>query len=375
MAAVFGEYHDLIYASFVYSNCQPSTNKKVDNYVLHSVKDNGPNARRQRREAMIPRILDAMESALSGRGIDRETADSLAGLDGADLPFLFAAGRKVSQRFRGDSVDICSIVNAKSGACGEDCVFCAQSAHYKTGVCVYPLIDVDEMARAAKAAKKNMAKRFCIVTSGRGIDSDKDIEKIAAGISRIREIGLLPCATLGTLSREQLLYLRDAGLDRYHHNIETSREFFPRICTTHTFDERLEVLGYARSIGLSTCSGGILGMGESMKDRISMAFSLRDTGVDSVPINFLMPVMGTPLENLSAVTPMEALQSIALFRLILPDKEIRVCAGRWTALRRLHPMIFIAGADGFMIGNYLTQTGLDPRDDLEMIQDMGLNIV
>jgi biotin synthase len=142
--------------------------------------------------------------------------------------------------------------------------------------------------------------------------------------------------------------LKEAGLGRYHHNIETSREYFPRICTTHGFDERLEVLRNAASLGLSACSGGILGLGESMHDRIRMAFTLRELEVDSVPLNFLMPIMGTPLENAAAITPLEALHSIALFRLILPEKEIRVCAGRGTALGQLHPLIFAAGADGFM---------------------------
>lgn len=321
---------------------------------------------------MRDRIIRAMDMVLSGEGIDYDTAVGLSVLSDADKAFLFAAAQKIREAFRGNRVDLCSIVNAKSGACSEDCAFCAQSAYHRTGAPVYPLINVDDIARAAEGAKKNKARRFCIVTSGRGIDSDDDLVKIADGIKRVKEIGLLPCATLGTLTREQLAYLKDAGLERYHHNIETSREFFPNICTTHSFEERLEVLGYARSIGLSTCSGGILGMGEGMKDRISMAFTLREIGVDSVPINFLMPIMGTPLENVGEISPFEALHAIALFRLILPDKEIRVCAGRGTALRHLHPMIFMAGADGFMIGNYLTRSGLDPEDDLRMVNDLNL---
>jgi biotin synthase len=185
-------------------------------------------------------------------------------------------------------------------------------------------------------------------------------------------MGLSPCATLGTLFREQLAYLKNAGLHRYHHNIETSRDYFPRICTTHTFEERLEVLRSAASLGLTVCSGGILGMGETMEDRINMAFMLRELDVDSVPINFLMPVPGTPLEKVVAISPLEALHSIALFRLILPRKEIRICGGRGTALGKLHPLIFAAGADGFMIGNYLTRSGLDPEDDRAMLKDLGL---
>jgi len=318
-------------------------------------------------------IADVLDVVLSGNYIDQAAASSLAHAAGADLWDLFAAAGRVRDRFRGTTVDICSIVNAKSGSCSEDCSYCAQSIHHSTGASVYPLISVDRMAEAALSAKKNGAKRFCIVTSGRGIDSRDDLECIARGVQHVRDIGLSSCATLGTLTKDQLAYLKDAGLQRYHHNIETSRAYFPRICTTHTFDERLEVLHNASALGLSACSGGILGMGESIKDRIAMAFTLRDLDVDSVPINFLMPILGTPLEKTAAITPLEALHSIALFRLILPQKEIRICAGRGTALGRLHPFIFAAGADGFMIGNYLTTSGLDPEEDLQMIRDLGLH--
>jgi len=313
-----------------------------------------------------------LESVLSGTNIDFGMVSELSKAEGADLWDLFAVAGRVRGHFRGEAVDICSIVNAKSGACSEDCSYCAQSVHHNTGANVYPLISVDQMASAAESAKNNGAKRFCIVTSGRGIDSRTDLENIAEGIQRVRDIGLSPCATLGTLTKSQLSYLKDAGLQRYHHNIETSRKYFSKICTTHSFDERLEVLNNASSLGLSACSGGILGMGESMDDRIQMAFTLRELDVASVPINFLMPIMGTPLENVTAITPLEALHSLALFRLVLPRKEIRVCAGRGTTLGRLHPLIFAAGADGFMIGNYLTTSGLDPDEDLKMVRDLGL---
>ncbi|HSQ77380.1 MAG TPA: biotin synthase BioB [Nitrospirota bacterium] len=314
----------------------------------------------------------ATDTIIAGGMFTEDEALRFASVPGEDLVDLFAAAARIRRYYRGNAVDICSIVNAKSGACSEDCSYCAQSIHHATNAPVYPLISVDRMSEAAESAGKNGARRFCIVTSGRGIGSRDDLKNIAKGIKRVRKIGLAPCATLGTLTREQLTYLKDAGLERYHHNIETSRDYFPRICTTHTFDDRIEVLHNARSLGLSVCSGGILGMGENMEDRIKMAFSLRELEVDSVPINFLMPIMGTPLERVTAITPLEALHSIALFRLILPKKEIRICAGRGTALGQLHPLIFLAGADGFMIGNYLTTSGLNPADDLKMIQDLGL---
>lgn len=323
----------------------------------------------------MKREIDAAADAvLGGASLDHGQASALARAEGADLWDLLAAANRVRAHFRGNRLDLCSIVNAKSGACGEDCAFCAQSAHHATGAPVYPLISMDQMAKAAENAKKNGARRFCIVTSGRGIDSSEDLENIARGIRRVKDLGLLPCATLGTLTKEQLARLRDAGLNRYHHNIETSREYFPRVCTTHTFDERTALLHDARDLGISTCSGGILGMGESMEDRGSMAFSLRELDVDSVPVNFLMPIMGTPFENMPAISPLEALHAVALFRMILPEKEIRICGGRGPALGRLHPLIFTAGADGFLIGNYLTTIGLDPADDLAMVRDLGFTI-
>ncbi len=311
---------------------------------------------------------------LEGGSLDRDSAFELASAKGPDLWDLLASAGRIREHYRGNRVDICSIINAKSGACSEDCAYCAQSMHHSTKAPVYPLIPVDEMVRSAESAKKNRAGRFCIVTSGRNVDSRGDLERIAEGVRRVKAIGLAPCATLGTLSRDQLLILKQAGLKRYHHNIETSKEFFSSICSTHTFDDRLTVLRDAISAGLSVCSGGILGMGESMQDRISMAITLRGLGVDSIPLNFLMPIPGTPLEACRAITPLEALHSIAMFRLLLPDKEIRVCAGRGAALGNLHPLIFAAGADGFMIGNYLTTNGLDPEQDLNMVRDLELTI-
>ncbi len=317
-------------------------------------------------------IMDPAEkAALSGQGAGREEAHALSRIPASDLFDLLAGATRVRTHFRGDRIDICSIVNAKSGECSEDCAYCAQSVHHATHAAVYPLIAVDRMAEAAASARKNGAKRFCIVTSGRGIDSQGDLDRIARGVEKVAEEGLSPCATLGTLTRSQLSLLKDAGLQRYHHNIETSKSFFPNICTSHTFEERIEVLQNVCELGLSACSGGILGMGESMADRIDMAYTLRELNVDSVPLNFLMPIPGTRLGSIPPLPPREALHAIALFRFILPAKEIRVCGGR-ANLGRLHPLIFAAGADGFMIGNYLTMSGLDPEEDKTMLQDLGL---
>lgn len=305
--------------------------------------------------------------------IDRESALYLSRVSGSEVFELFALSNKARVKYRGNKVDLCSIVNAKSGACPEDCFFCAQSAHSKTDIKIYPLLDKEKILDAARSAEENGVKRFCIVTSGKKT-SDKEIDEICRFVSEIRTLGLLPCATLGMLGYPEFKKLKDAGLHRYHHNLETSETFFREICTTHTYREKIRTIESAKSLGFSICSGGIFGLGESWEDRIDMAFALKGIGVDSVPINFFTPVHGTPLGQRDMMNPLEALKVIAIYRLILPRCEIRVCGGRQMTLRELHPYIFLAGADGFLLGNYLTTAGRSPEDDLQMIKDMGLEL-
>ncbi len=308
------------------------------------------------------------------RSIDRDIAISISKVTGDELFELFASANRIRARYRGRKVDLCSIVNAKSGACPEDCSFCAQSSHSRTDIKVHPLLSKEEIIEAATSARKNGARRFCIVTSGKS-PSQRELEKICGYISDIRGLGLLPCATLGIIGISELKRLKDAGLQRYHHNIETSEAFFKEICTTHTYQQKIETIESARSLGLSVCSGGIFGMGESWEDRIDIAFALRDIGVDSVPINFYTPIPGTPLaKKKGLLEPLEALKIIAIFRLILPDREIRVCGGRPFTLRDLNSYIFMAGADGLLIGNYLTTPGREPSEDIQMIKDLDLEI-
>jgi len=318
-------------------------------------------------------ILTEQVNSGSGCEIDRNAAVSLSRLKGPELSELFISANRIRAKFRGNKVDLCSIINAKSGACPEDCSFCAQSAHSKTNIKVHPLASREKILYAASIAKKNKTRRFCIVTSGKR-PSNKELNAICSFISEIRETGLLPCATLGMLDNTQLNQLKAAGLHRYHHNLETSEEFFSEICTTHTYMDKIKTIEAAKSLGLSVCSGGIFGLGESWEDRIDMAFALRELDVDSVPINFLTPVSGTPLGRSDMLTPSEALKIIAIYRLIMPDREIRVCGGRPATLRDLNSHIFIAGADGLLIGNYLTTQGRDPEADLLMIKDMGLEV-
>lgn len=303
--------------------------------------------------------------------IDKEYALELSRAAGLDIFKLFYLANLTRVKSRGNKVDLCSIVNAKSGACPEDCSFCAQSVHSRTDVKAYPLITEEKIIEAAVSAKKFGAKRFCVVTSGRKV-SGKELENICSFVSNIKNLGLLPCATLGMLSLSELEMLKEAGLHRYHHNLETSEAFFKEICTTHTFREKIKVIEAAKSLSLSVCSGGIFGIGESWEDRIDMAFALKDLRVNSVPINFITPVYGTPLGDTELLNPMEALKIISIYRLILPESEIRICGGRPNTLRDLNSYIFMAGADGLLIGNYLTTSGRNPEDDLQMIKDMGL---
>jgi biotin synthase len=290
-----------------------------------------------------------------------------------DLIFLLASANLLREEFKGKVVDLCSIINAKSGACPEDCIFCAQSSHYETKIERYPLISKEKIIEGAKSARETGADRFGIVISGRGVKGGKDLDKICEAVTAIsQETGIGRCASLGTLTPDAAKRLKAAGLERYHHNLETSERFFPRICTTHTYRERIETLKIARDSGLEVCSGGIFGLGEGMEDRLDLAFFLRELEVNSIPLNFLHPVTGTPAQHFSPLHPLEILKTIALFRFILPDKDIRICGGRLVNLRGLQSLTYVAGANAVMIGNYLTTLGRDPREDLQEIRDLGL---
>jgi len=269
---------------------------------------------------------------------------------------------------RGKSLSLCSIINAKSGQCSEDCRFCMQSAHFKTDTPVYPLKTAEEIVAAAKQAKKDGASHFSIVTSGREIRG-RSLSAVADIIASIRDqVDIHVCASLGIATLQDLQVLKQAGLSRYHHNIETSREFFPSIVTTHTFEERIATIQAARQAGLEVCAGGIIGLGESETDRISMALTLAELRVKSVPLNILIPLPGTPLAEIKPLAKQEILRAIALFRLILPDAALRLAAGRESALNDFLSSAFMAGADGMMIGGYLTQRGRSAEMDRQFVQ-------
>jgi biotin synthase len=286
------------------------------------------------------------------------------------LSELIAIADKVRAQRAGGKVELCSIMNAKSGSCGEDCKFCAQSARHNTGIPAYPLKPKDEILSAARRAKAIGAERFDIVTSGNRL-TKREVASIADAMSRIRDdLGMKLCASLGSLDEEDLALLKGSGLSRYHHNIETSRRFFPSIVTTHTFDERIETIRLAKRAGLEVCSGGIIGMGETWADRIDMALTLKELDVRSVPLNILVPVKGTSLAAADPLSCADAIRAIAIFRIVLEERIIKLAAGRESILKDFQAMAFMAGANGMLIGGYLTINGRPVEDDRALAEEV-----
>lgn len=305
---------------------------------------------------------------VAGKEISKEEALLLFNFEIEDLCY---AATKIRKKYKGDKVKICSIINAKSGQCGEDCKFCAQSAHNKTEVEVYPLIESVKIASSADKALENAAC-FGIVSSGNYLN-EKETDSLCDMFKRYKNVEKLS-VSIGRLSDENLLKLKNAGIIKVHHNLETSGEFFPKICTTHSRDERINTIKRAKALGFKICSGGLFGIGESLRDRIELAFTLKSLDVDSVPMNFFIPVKGAALEGAKPLLPAEILKIIALFRLILQKQDIIICGGRETNLRDLQSMVFFAGANAVMSGGYLTTAGRNVETDLKMINDLGMEI-
>lgn len=320
-------------------------------------------------------MTNVLRQITTGQLLNDEQAYQLAAVPATELPALLTAATLVREQAFGTKVSLCAIVNAKSGLCPEDCAFCAQSAHHATTVAQYPLLDEQTLLENARRAAACGAGCYGIVTSGSGIRSGEELDRICSVIRKIRAEGLIaPGASLGTLDAFSVHALKDAGLVTYHHNLETSRSFFPQICSTHDYEDDVATVRLAKQSGLRVCSGGLFGLGESMAQRVELALTLRELDVDSVPINFLDPVDGTPLAGSNNLSPLECLHIIALFRLIIPKAHITVCGGREKNLRDLQSWIFMAGASGVMTGNYLTKEGRQPGDDRQMIADLGLTL-
>ena len=283
---------------------------------------------------------------------------------------LVSSADKVRRDSVGSKFELCNIINAKSGLCSEDCKFCAQSSRHSADVSIYPLKKKDQIVEAAQQAKKIGAEKFGIVTSGNRLKKS-ELDVIAQAISEIKgRVEIDICASLGALERDELAMLKEVGLSRYHHNIETSARFYSRIVSTHSFEERINTIKAAKEVGLEVCSGGIIGMGESWQDRIDMALTLKKLNVDSVPVNLLVAVKGTALESLEPISCVDAVRTICIFRIILKDKTIKIAAGRETVLKDFQALGLMAGANGMLIGGYLTVKGRDVAEDWKLIREV-----
>ena len=315
-------------------------------------------------------ILKITEKVLKGGEISQEEGLQILSAQGSEYTQFMAGAHSIKEKFLGNSIDLCSIINAKSGRCAENCSFCAQSSHHQTKTPVYDLKSCDEMVRGAVEAEKEGNHCYGIVTSGTGVSAGVEFNRITEAIGRIaKETSIDPSASLGILTAHTAAALAAAGCVTYHHNLETARSFFPEICTTHCYEDDVATVRIAKQSGMQVCCGGIFGLGESLAQRVEMGLTLRELDVDSVPLNFLNPIAGTPLENNNFLTPIDCLRIITLYRYLLPNKRITVCGGREKNLRDFQATMFMAGASGTMVGNYLTTTGRAHADDLQMIKD------
>ncbi len=320
--------------------------------------------------------LDIQARGQRGEGIsDEEAREILAITDPAELESLWATAQAVRHEHKGNYINTCGISNAKSGRCAEACSFCSQSAHFNTDAPKYVMKDAATLVSEAKEAWNNGVREFSLVASGRAMTNRAELDTVKAALGAIREeTGMQTCASLGLMSGEALAELRAAGLQSVHHNLETARSFHANIVTTHTYDDEVDTIKAAKSLGMYTCSGGIFGMGESWEQRIELAMELRTLDVDSVPLNFLNPRPGTPLAEQKDLSAEDCLKIIALYRLVLPTKDLIVCGGRSINLGDRQSEMFRAGANGVMLGNYLTTAGRPADIDLDMLEAQGLVI-
>lgn len=328
--------------------------KKILKYIL------------ERKEISMD-IQKMKEEVLNGRLLGKEE-----GLWLAEQPLeeLCTAADEIRQHFCGNGFDICTIINGKSGKCSEDCKYCAQSAHYHTGAEEYPLLSTEEITAQAKYNDEKGVLRYSIVTSGKRL-SDKEVDRMCESIRDIREkTGIAVCVSFGLLDEEQYRKLKEAGAERVHNNLESSRNYFPKVCTTHTFDDKIAALKAAGAAGLSVCSGGIMGLGETMEDRIDMVLTARELGVRSIPVNLLNPIPGTPYENNSRLTPEDMRRIVAVFRFMVPDASIRLAGGRGL-LPDKGRACFKSGANAAISGDMLTTAGITVGQDMEMLKELG----
>ena len=318
-------------------------------------------------------FISLAEKIIDGHLPDSGIYHELARVPDADVMKMLPGADLLREHYFGKSIHLCTICNGKSGRCSEDCRFCAQSAHYQTDASVYPLMDRETLASAGIALAETPVNRYSIVTTGKGLPAG-EVALVGQALDRVRAAGIHTCASLGILGEDDLKVLQVSGVDRYHHNLETAESHFSKTCGTHGFEERVETIRSAKRLGFSVCAGGVFGIGETDDQVLELAETLRGLAVDAVPINFLVPIPGTPFEGGARLSPLRCLKIIALFRYVLPQTEIIICGGREANLKELHPMVFFAGASGIMTGNYLTATGRRLEEDLETIGRLGLTV-
>ena len=312
------------------------------------------------------------QEIINGRRLTRQ--DDLTFFLHCDLDELCQGADLIREAFIGDKVDLCSIINGRSGRCPEDCKYCAQSSHHHTNCEIYDFLPEEDILEACKMHEAEGVDRFSIVTAGRALTGSEFDQAIHAFETMHRECRIDLCASMGFLSAEQLHRLHEAGVTSYHHNIETSRRFFPHICTTHTYDMKIETLKKVKAEGMCACSGGIIGMGETWEDRLDMAISLAELGIDSIPLNALMPVPGTPLEGQPRLTEPDILRTVAFFRYINPEANIRLAAGR-ALLTNDGEIAFQSGASASITGNMLTTAACATiRSDRQMLTKLGRDV-
>lgn len=315
-----------------------------------------------------------VEQVLNGHRLTADEGLAILCAPDAELPDLLAAAFRVRRRHFGLAVHLYYLKNAKSGLCPEDCGYCSQSAVSEAAIDRYPLLSEERLLEGARQAAESKARTYCIVASGRG-PTNREVEHVVRAVERIKaELGLHICCCLGLLTPEQARTLKGAGVDRINHNLNTSRRFYDQICTTHTFDDRLETLRVSREAGLELCCGLIVGMGETEHDVVDVALQLRDIGVQSIPVNFLNSIPGTPLETVYWLNPRYCLKVLCLFRMVHPATEIRIAGGREVNLRSLQPLGLYA-ANSMFVSDYLTTKGQAAEDDFRMIEDLGFEIV
>jgi biotin synthase len=322
------------------------------------------------------RLKEFGERILGGGSISREEANWLFNLEStADIFDLLSWANRIREHFKGNKIHLCSIVNAKAGACSENCSFCAQSSFHQTGSPRYGFVDPEPVLEAADEANKHGVTAVGLVAAWKGLNEGPMLDEVCERIRDLKKSGKTrPDASLGIIKSQKVAdRLKEAGLECYGHNLETSKRFFPNQCTTHTYEDRIETIGYLKKAGIKICSGGIIGMGETREDRCDLAFALKEVGANVVPINILNPIPGTPFADKPKLPPMEILKTIACFRFILPKKEIMIAGGRTINLRDMQSMIFMAGASALMVGNYLTTLNQPVEKDIQMLKDLGLD--